>query len=160
MMTALWSLVAIVALIMQAKVGKVLCSGPSSGSVDELATLIYSTSRRVTRRLNMGVVPYNPARTRHQIVIRAYDLELERNALCNVLRNHSARASNVASSSGADNSPWKLHLSLTWWALRCLGSPVAPPLSPDDADAMLVYSAYLNIDPTLKKLCEMAAGSL
>ena len=74
------STAATAALALQAKVGKVLCSGPTDTAVDGFAYRLEKHTRDVTEKLSAGKSIDESNRYRRKLVVRPYSFDQELNA--------------------------------------------------------------------------------
>lgn len=118
---------------------KVYLSGPTPVSVDNAAARLDVVDSLVTKRLNDKFSPARGSPTyRRKLIIRAYEIQDEVGAFCNLLRNpHDGdQAAPESGSPWFPKSEWKLNLSLAYWLLIVLRSPAVRQLGPDDKQVL------------------------
>ncbi|KAF5700358.1 hypothetical protein FGLOB1_10822 [Fusarium globosum] len=122
------------ALAMEAKLGKILCSGPSYASIDLFASHLDTRGRAVAARYNTILPAGHPDRRRHHLVIRMYAQNDEMMAVAQILNNPQAVDWAQNMDEFFRETHWKMHLSLAYWTLAILRSNAVPAL---DADCKL-----------------------
>jgi len=131
---------------MQAKVGPVLCSGPTNVAVDNFAERLDRLSKSVASRCN----------TYHRLVIRGYRLQDEFVAFRTLIEYPNRGEPKVPS------SKWKLHLSLAYWLLVLLRSPARglDPLPTNVSPQLLAIQQRLDKEECLRRLRDVATGRI
>ncbi|RGP71948.1 DNA helicase [Fusarium sporotrichioides] len=112
-------------LAMEAKIGKVLCSGPTNVAIDNFSHRLFARSRAITDRYNKGKAPGDPTRRRYKLVVRAYNPVHEQTAITSLLEDPESGDNAAPTSAWKLPSKWKLPLSCAFWVLLALGSPAA-----------------------------------
>ena len=158
---------------MSARVGKVLCSGPTHDDVDNLAALLKRSTRAITKKCNAHVVaergklgpkpseaaantqPDGLARARRRFVVRGYKPTHELLALYHLLRNPE-----LGVNFQRPGWAWKLPLSLTYWMLVLLRSPTVPDLEEEDSPALFELQKEFDSNTTLAPLRDLATGKI
>ncbi|KAF0641432.1 hypothetical protein FPSE5266_02213 [Fusarium pseudograminearum] len=123
---------AVVVLAMHSSMGKVLASGPSNVSVDNLCSRIHVMSTRVTDRYNGD----RATRQRRPLVLRGFRLDHEYAAFNRLLQNPDLGDDAASYGLWGVQSKWKLQCSATYWLLVCLGSCYVSTLADDDSKAL------------------------
>ncbi|KAI1039376.1 hypothetical protein LB505_008551, partial [Fusarium chuoi] len=119
------------ALAMQAKLGQILCSGPSHASIDLFASRLDTRGRAVGARYNSILPAGHPDRRRHYLVIRMYAQNDELVAIIQILKNPQAVDWVQNMGEFFRETHWKMHLSLAYWTLAILRSNAVPALEAD-----------------------------
>ncbi|KAM0186963.1 hypothetical protein ACHAPI_011470 [Fusarium lateritium] len=146
------------ALAMQAKLGQILCSAPTHVAVDNFASRIDKTTRAVAARYNQGKGKNDTTRSHHRLVVRVYTPDDEVTALMHLLEKPDAVDYAVNKGQFSTPSRWKLHLSLAYWLLVLLRSPIVPALGPDDSTALQELQRVYDRQDDLSGLREVATG--
>ncbi|TIC98001.1 hypothetical protein CH35J_006902 [Colletotrichum higginsianum] len=148
-------------LMMGAKCGKVLCSGPSNVSVDNFAERIDRTSHTVTARFNKGRPDGDPSRRRRQLVVRGYRAQDEFRAFLHLVKDPSESDTSFLSR-GWSITPWKLRYSAAYWLLIVMRSPASflqgQDLDADDSKALHELRHHIELRADLKKLRALVTG--
>ncbi|KAM5344517.1 hypothetical protein ACJ41O_013053 [Fusarium nematophilum] len=147
-------------LAMQAKLGKILCSGPTNVAIDNLACRLDERSRAVVDR-RKGMQATNLCR-RRMLVVRAYKPEDEFAAFLNLLKKPLGGDQAAPSNAWRAPSKWRLNLSTAFWLLVLLRSP-APArrqLHPDDSEALHEMQWEIDRRDDLSALRDLAVGAL
>lgn len=105
------------------------------------------------------VLPFQTPRWRHVFVIRVFDLREETNAVIHLLEKPDSGDA-AAPVSWGRSSHWKLHLSLTYWALIVLGSPHMPSLHKDDPPFLWTLRAQVSKNTHWLRLRKVLQGQL
>lgn len=116
---------------MQAKLGQILCSGPSHASIDLFASRLDTRGRAVGARYNSILPAGHPDRRRHYLVIRMYAQNDELVAIIQILKNPQAVDWVQNMGEFFRETHWKMHLSLAYWTLAILRSNAVPALEAD-----------------------------
>ncbi|KAF5598797.1 DNA helicase [Fusarium pseudocircinatum] len=135
------STAATAALALQAKVGKVLCSGPTDTAVDDFAYRLNKQTWDVTERLNAGNPLDELSRYRRKLIVRPYPFDQELRAFYLLLKKPELGKEVLDDwkFTGEPNEDvnWKLELSATYWLLLILRSPALDRvLGPEDSLAL------------------------
>ncbi|QGI88373.1 hypothetical protein CEK25_003329 [Fusarium fujikuroi] len=140
------------ALAMEAKLGKILCSGPSNASIDLFASRRDTGGRAVAARYNTILPAGHPDRRRHHLVIRMYAQNDEMMAIAQVLNN--PQAVDWAQNMGEffRETHWKMHLSLAYWTLAILRSNAVPALDADCKLNLRTIQSSLDNDASVSPL--------
>ncbi|RGP73354.1 DNA helicase [Fusarium longipes] len=112
-------------LALEAKVGKVLCSGPTNVAIDNFSHRLFGHSQAIVDRYNKGKDLSDYTRRCYKLIIRAYNVEHELAALTALLRDPNVGDKAAPTSVWKLPSKWKLPLSCAFWLLLDLGSPAA-----------------------------------
>lgn len=112
--------------------GKVFGTAPTNVATDSLASRLDLISRNVTDRLNAKRDKDNTG-VRRLLVVRAFKLDDEHAAFINLLRDPTLRDKAAPQHKWGPESRWTLHLSLAYWLLMCLRSPVVRHIDDDDS---------------------------
>ncbi|KPM37738.1 hypothetical protein AK830_g8828 [Neonectria ditissima] len=134
-------------LAMEAKLGKILCSGPTHVALNNLASRLDQRSRATADRCNQGKELDDPTRRRRKLVVRAFKLAHEHTALERVLSDiKTVDTASIAKKSGTWRRPsrWQLQLSVAFWLLVVLRCPTVRDLDRDDNKAL--HQLRYNID--------------
>ncbi|KAM0669770.1 hypothetical protein ACQRIU_000165 [Beauveria bassiana] len=153
-------------LAMAARLGKVLCSGPTNVAISNFAERIYKRSCAVVERYkaNMGKEANTDKEApsyRRLTVVRGYKLEIELVAIKALLQDPSLGDAAVPDHMLLDNSNsrWKLHLSPTYWLLMVLGSPAVRKLENDDSAGLWALHD-LPVEAATARLRALAQGKM
>ncbi|CCT75784.1 uncharacterized protein FFUJ_11822 [Fusarium fujikuroi IMI 58289] len=148
------------ALAMEAKLGKILCSGPSNASIDLFASRRDTGGRAVAARYNTILPAGHPDRRRHHLVIRMYAQNDEMMAIAQVLNN--PQAVDWAQNMGEffRETHWKMHLSLAYWTLAILRSNAVPALDADCKLNLRTIQSSLDNDASVSPLRQVARGHI
>ncbi|KAM0351036.1 hypothetical protein ACHAPU_002817 [Fusarium lateritium] len=120
-------------LAMRARLGKILCSGPTNIAIDNFADRLVQRDRAITDRFNKGKPPSDKTRRRYNLIVRGYNPDHEAGAVASLLMDPKLGDKAAPSSSWKFPSPWKLNSSCAFWLLLVLRSPAAGrELHPDD----------------------------
>ncbi|KAF4339915.1 DNA helicase [Fusarium beomiforme] len=130
-------------LAMQAKLGKILCAGPTHAATDNFAQRIDQRTRAVAERYNQ-TMESDADRCHHRLVIQVHHPNHELMAFKRILHNPDAVDKAAEKGQFAVPSNWKLPLSLAYWLLCLLRSEVVPPLEADASPAL--HSRQRSID--------------
>ncbi|KAF4996626.1 hypothetical protein FGRMN_4372 [Fusarium graminum] len=148
-------------LAMQAKLGKILCSGPTDISIDNFADHLAGRDQAITDRCNQGKPFDDASRRRYTLIIRGYNPDHETSAIANLLRNPSLCDEAAPSVSWKFPSCWKLNLSCTFWLLLVLRSPaVGRTLLPDDPKFLHDLQKRTDGRSDLLTLRQLATGAI
>ncbi|KAH6669661.1 P-loop containing nucleoside triphosphate hydrolase protein [Plectosphaerella plurivora] len=148
---------AVVALTMGARLGKIFCSGPSNVSVDNLATRIYEVSCTVTDRYNAGP---KGGHARRKLVVRGFKTVFDMDAFRHLVRlPHDIEGARPKVDWGTERR-WQLDYSVAYWLLALFRSPAVPPLHDDDAQVLHDMRDHIDNREDLKFLCAYATGRI
>ncbi|KAG8408794.1 hypothetical protein J3458_019809 [Metarhizium acridum] len=136
----------------------VYVSAPTSVAVDNIASRMYETSRRVVETANGSMESVDPKRLRRLLVIRGYKPDDEMAAFLRLLQNPDLGDQAAPESAWRGASRWKLHLSLAYWALKTLRSQAVEPLHQDDSTALYQLQARIDNRAEWAVLRGVAAG--
>ncbi|KAI2468586.1 hypothetical protein F4781DRAFT_443454 [Annulohypoxylon bovei var. microspora] len=92
---------------LQARLGSILCSGPTNIAVSEFADRIDSVLTSVCARCNQGKAQYDMNRKRHKLVARAYKVTDEIDAVLALLRKSGGSDSAIQNKRPASLSNWR-----------------------------------------------------
>ncbi|KAM5349632.1 hypothetical protein ACJ41O_006137 [Fusarium nematophilum] len=148
------------ALAMEAKLGKILCSGPTNVAVDNLAARLDTRTRAVVQRYNQGKQQDDLARRRHKLVVRAYNPRDEFMALSRLLQSPHDADNALAKNSWRAPPKWKLHLSSAFWLLVVLRSPAVREIHPDDSKVLHELQKELDEREDVTPLRDLATGAI
>ncbi|KAF9772331.1 hypothetical protein IL306_009964 [Fusarium sp. DS 682] len=145
------------ALALQAKVGKILCSGPTDIVVDNFAYHLDKQTWNITERLNAGKSLDDSSRYRRKLVVRPYSFSEELNAFYMLLTKPELGKEVLEDWKflGKPNEPvnWKFHLSAAYWLLLLFRSPaVDRSLGPDDSLVLHKMQQEIDEDPYLEPI--------
>ncbi|KAJ4256084.1 hypothetical protein NW762_009160 [Fusarium torreyae] len=148
------------ALLMQAKLGPIFCSAPTSVAVDNFAKHLDERTRAITGRLNAGKTMDDPTRHRRKLVIRPHAYADELSAFWNIL--YDLQLGDEALDGGdvlVRPSRWKFHLSGVYWLLVLLRSPaVNRRLEPDDSPFLHELQHKMDSHDALWPIRNLATG--
>ncbi|POS72433.1 hypothetical protein DHEL01_v209177 [Diaporthe helianthi] len=142
------------------KFGKVLCSGPTNVSVDNLASRVDQVTTRVVERFNKGKQPEDPTRVKYNVVLRGFKASDEAQAFVNLLRNPHDRDNAVPHRSWKATSKWTFPLSGAFWLLALFRAEVAGvrQLRPDDSPALFALQKSVDEQQDFAGLRDLATG--
>lgn len=148
------------AVAMCNKVGKVLCSGPTNVSVDNLASRVDKVTTRVVERFNKGKQPEDPARAKYNVVLRGFKPSDEVQAFENLLRNPHDREKAVPHRGWKATSKWTFPLSGAFWLLALFHAevPGVRQLRPDDSPALFELQKWIDEQEAFDTLRNLATG--
>ncbi|KPM45180.1 hypothetical protein AK830_g1349 [Neonectria ditissima] len=149
---------ALATLGMSASLGKIYASAPTHVAVDNFTARLDLVTTRVTDRLNQG--KQGSSRTFRKLVVRAYAMGDETYAAWHLLKNPDDGDNAARSLGWTGTSKWKLHLSLAYWTLMVLRSPVVRELGEDDCPALHEIQAKVDRQSDLKQLRALAVGTI
>lgn len=146
---------------MEAKVGKVLCSGPTNVAIDNFSQRLFLRSQAIVGRCNKGKEAGDPSCRRYKLVVRAYTPTHEQTAITSLLINPAVGNSATPTNAWKLPSKWKLHLSCAFWILLALGSRAAGrELHSDDPAFVHELRGRIAQRPDLGPLRSVAAGKI
>ena len=147
---------------MARSLGKILCSGPTNVSVDNLASRIDQVSSRVIDRYNRDKQPDDTTRAHPHLVVRAYKPKDEADAFLNLLQNLHDGDNAAPNRTWRASSKWKLHLSAAFWLLVLLGAKAkgVRELRLDDSTALHELHHEINSRDDLAYLRAVATGDI
>ncbi|CVL12915.1 uncharacterized protein FPRN_14742 [Fusarium proliferatum] len=148
------------ALAMEAKLGKILCSGPSHASIDLFASHLDTRGRAVAARYNTILPAGHPGRRRHHLVIRMYAQNDEMMAVAQILNNPQAVEWAQNMDEFFRETHWKMHLSLAYWTLAILRSNAVPALDADCKLNLRTIQSSLDNDASVLPLRQVACGHI
>ncbi|KAF4499490.1 hypothetical protein FAGAP_4280, partial [Fusarium agapanthi] len=148
------------ALSMEAKLGQILCSGPSHASIDLFASRLDTRGRAVAARYNTILPAGHPDRRRHHLVIRMYAQGDELMAIAQLLNN--PQAVDWAQNMGEffPETHWKMRLSLAYWTLAILRSNAVPALDADCKPFLRTIQNALDNQAIVLPLRQVARGDI
>ncbi|KAF5636033.1 DNA helicase [Fusarium sp. NRRL 52700] len=157
------SMGATAALALQAKVGKILCSGPTDTAVDGFAYRLEKHTEDVTEKLNAGKSLDESNRYRRKLVVRPYSFDQELNAFYILLKKPELGKEVLDDwkFTGEPNKDvdWKLQLSVTYWLLLLLRSPALDRvLEPEDSLALHKMQQEIDGDEILDPIRPLFSG--
>lgn len=126
--------------------GRILCSGPTNVSVDNLASRVDQVTTRVVDRYNGDMKPDDPARAKYNFVLRGFKFADEVQAFLNLLRNPHDKEKAFPQRGWKASSKWTFHLSGAFWLLVLFRANVVGvrELRPDDSPAL--HKRQVHID--------------
>ncbi|KAG7406312.1 hypothetical protein Forpe1208_v014139 [Fusarium oxysporum f. sp. rapae] len=127
------------ALVVQAQLGQILCSGPSHASIDIFADRLDQRARAVAARYNTIMPAGDVDRCHHRLVIRMYRPGNEINAVTQLSMNPQ---------------------DVDWAARRVLRSNAVPPLHVDSKPGLVNLQADIDARPALLHLRQWATGQI
>ncbi|KAI0883339.1 P-loop containing nucleoside triphosphate hydrolase protein [Annulohypoxylon maeteangense] len=156
------TMAAVSALIMQAKFGYVLCSGPTNVAVSNFAERIERISISTYARLNEGKSPDDPSYRRRKLVVRAYKNLDEISAMIALLRRPDAGDRAIENDRSPSASRWRLHLSFAYWVHVLLRSRASGIRQLDSSDCQGLHDLRLKIDKCdkMRELRAVATGKM
>jgi hypothetical protein len=110
-------LMAIMALIMQARLGRILCVTPANTAVDNFADRIHKKTVQVTKMRNESKCR---GQVRRKLVVRAYKLSYEVEAFKSVMAKPEDEAAWTPRMRWDVVTKWQMPLSIVYWLLRIL----------------------------------------
>ncbi|KAF4497036.1 DNA helicase [Fusarium agapanthi] len=146
-----------IGIITGAKVGKILCSGPTDAAVDNFAYRLDRQTREITERLNAGKSLDDSSRYRRKLVVRPYSFNEEINAFY-MLMAKPELGKEVLDDWKFPGEPnadvdWKFHLSAAYWLLLLFRSPaVDRSLGTDDSLALHKMQKTIDEDEELEPI--------
>ncbi|KAG5657908.1 hypothetical protein KAF25_007941 [Fusarium avenaceum] len=148
-------------LAMQAKLGKILCSGPTNVAIDNFAARLARRDEATIDRYNKGKAAADPSRRRYKLIIRGYNPSQEISAITSLLRDPKCGDDAVPPSSWKLPPRWKLNLSCAFWLLLVLRSPASGrQLRPDDHPYLHALQKRIDARPDLLPLRQIATGAI
>ncbi|KAM0201621.1 hypothetical protein ACHAPI_001667 [Fusarium lateritium] len=148
-------------LAMQAKLGKILCSGPTNVAIDNFAARLARRDEATIDRYNKGKAAEDPGRRRYKLIIRGYNPSQEVAAITSLLQDPKCGDDAVPPSSWKLPSQWKLNLSCAFWLLLVLRSPaVGRELRSDDHPALHALQKRIDTRADLLSLRQVATGTI
>lgn len=142
------------------KLGKVLCSGPTNVSVDNLASRVDQVTTRVVERFNEGKQPEDPTRAKYNVVLRGFKASDEAQAFVNLLRNPHDRENAVPHRGWKATSKWTFPLSGAFWLLALFRAevPGVRQLRLDDSPGLFALQKYIDEQQDFAALRDLATG--
>ncbi|KAM0229344.1 hypothetical protein ACHAP5_011678 [Fusarium lateritium] len=148
-------------LAMQAKLGKILCSGPTDEAIDNFAARLAHRDKATIDRYNKGKAATDPGRRRYKLIIRGYDPREEVAAITSLLQDPKCGDDAVPATSWKLPSKWKLNLSCAFWLLLVLRSPAAGrELRSDDHPYLHALQKRIDTRADLLSLRQVATGTI
>ncbi|KAH6962910.1 hypothetical protein DER45DRAFT_609250 [Fusarium avenaceum] len=148
-------------LAMQAKLGRILCSGPTDEVIDNFAAHLAHRDEAMIDRYNNGKAVADPGRRRYKLIIRGYNPSQEMAAITSLLKNPKCGDDAVPLNSWELPSRWKLNLSCAFWLLLVLRSPAAGrQLRPDDHPYLHALQKRIDARSDLLSLRQVATGAI
>ncbi|KAG5762797.1 hypothetical protein H9Q72_009101 [Fusarium xylarioides] len=142
---------AIAVLALQAKVGKVLCSGPTNSAVDNIAYYLDKQTWEITEKLNDEKSLGDPSQYRRKLVVRPHSFSEECDAFYKLLTHPELVEKLPREHYG--NKNWKFHLSAAYWLLLLFRSPaINRSLGPNDSLALHKMQQAIDEDEDLEPL--------
>lgn len=146
---------------MQAKLGKILCSGPTNVAIDNFAARLALRDEATIDRYNKGKAASDPGRRRYKLIIRGYNPGQEISAIASLLMDPKCADDAVPLSSWKLPPRWKLNLSCAFWLLLVLRSPAAGrQLRPDDHPFLYALQKRIDARSDLLSLRQVATGAI
>ncbi|RKL38840.1 hypothetical protein BFJ72_g6970 [Fusarium proliferatum] len=157
------SMGATAALALHAKVGKVLCSGPTNTAVDDFAYRLHKYTWDLTEKLNAGKSVDQSSWYRRKLIVRPYSFDQELNAFYMLLKKPELgkKVLDDWKFTGEPNKDvdWKLQLSVAYWLLLLLGSPALDRvLGPEDSLALHKMQQDIDGDEILDPIRQVFSG--
>ncbi|KAF9768905.1 hypothetical protein IL306_013753 [Fusarium sp. DS 682] len=149
---------AIAILGMNSSVGKVLTSGPTHATVNNISAHLYTVSRIVARRYNAN--NRDDSSRRAALVVRGFKLQEECEAFKKLLQDPGLGDHAAPVDEWGTPTEWKFHLSASYWLLICLGSGTLLPLNKDDSRAMHQLQRSFTRQESLTRLRHRVAGMI
>ncbi|RSM06136.1 hypothetical protein CDV31_009233 [Fusarium ambrosium] len=146
-------------LAMHAKLGKILCSGPTNVAVDNFASRLESRARAVVERYNKDLQE-GQARRRRPLVVRGFKPKQDEDAFLELLRKPQALNKGAPKSTWSVPSKWTLPTSCTFWLLVILRSPLVRELHQDDCEALHEIQEKIDSREDLDPVRELAKGDI
>ncbi|KAG8167592.1 hypothetical protein KVR01_003281 [Diaporthe batatas] len=152
--------VAAAAVAMCRQIGRVLCSGPTNVSVDNLASRVDQVTTRVVERFNEGKHPEDPTRAKYNVVLRGFRPFDEVQAFENLLRNPHDKENAVPHRGWKATSKWTFPLSGAFWLLALFRAEVSGvrQLRPDDSPALFDLQNHIDEQEDFAALRDLATG--
>lgn len=149
---------AVIALIMQARLGKVLCAGPSNVSVDNLADRIYAVSSDVATKYNAAKSD-GTDRIRGKLVIRGFKAFDDLVAFINLVKKPDDIDNAAPRRAWGVPSKWHFDLSVAHWMLAIFRSPL---VALDEDDSQILHDMRASIDKRedLRPLRDLVAARI
>lgn len=138
--------------------GSIYCSGPSHAAANNFATRLDEVSQRVTDRFNSG--RNWDSRRRHRLILRAYNLNDEFKALLSLLENPNMAHWKELETGWTAAPDWSLHLSLTYWVLYVLDSPLVKRDNWLDDDGLDAVRKQVKESQSFQRLRAVAVGQV
>lgn len=146
---------------MQAKLGRILCSGPTDEAIDNFAAHLAHRDEAMIDRYNKGKAVADPGRRRYKLIIRGYNPSQEVAAITSLLKDPKCGDNAIPPSSWKPPSRWKLNLSCAFWLLFVLRSPAAGrQLRPDDHPYLHALQKRIDARSDLLSLRQVATGAI
>ncbi|KAL7921496.1 hypothetical protein ACQKWADRAFT_327571 [Trichoderma austrokoningii] len=140
--------------------GKIYVSAPTLAAVDNFARRIDMLDQRVVARHNKSLTKNDPQMpTRRKLIIRGRSMKDEIEALHSLFQGlkDDAEAPQAAFQDVAKGS---FYLSVAYWLLKVLGSPVVSKINEDDHPGIKALYKRLETDPPFSSLVAVARGKL
>ncbi|KAF5249312.1 hypothetical protein FANTH_5393 [Fusarium anthophilum] len=157
------SMGATAALALQAKVGKVLCSGPTNTAVDGFAYRLNKHTWDITEKLNAGKSLDESSRYRRKVIVRPYSFDQELNAFYTLLKKPEL-GKEVLDDRKFTGEPnrhvdWKLQLSVAYWLLLLMrSSALDRVLEPEDSLSLHKMQQDIDDDEILNPIRSVSSG--
>ncbi|KAH6695094.1 P-loop containing nucleoside triphosphate hydrolase protein [Plectosphaerella plurivora] len=148
-------LLALAALVMQARLGCIVGTAPSNIAVDNFAERIHSKTSQVARELNER---RGNGELTHRRLVVGYKMQYEIEAFTAILANPAVadRVAWTPRTKWGVKPRWNMSLSVTYWLLRVVRSPLTQPLRDEDAEAMLTLRDTVDKSDELRLLRDLA----
>ncbi|KAF5678612.1 DNA helicase [Fusarium heterosporum] len=148
-------------LAMRARLGKILCSGPTNVAIDNFADRLVQRDQAITNRLNKTKTFSDNGRRRYNLIVRGYNPDHEAGAVASLLKDPNLGDEAAPSNSWKFPSAWKLNSSCTFWLLLVLRSPGAGrKLHPDDPRFLHDLQKRIDDRKDLLPLRQVATGAI
>jgi hypothetical protein len=125
---------------MQARLGPILCVAPANVAMDNFAERLNRMTAEATTRYNQR----KRGGIRRKLVVRGFKSQLECDAFMAILEFPDTPDCWVPRVAGSLDSKWRLELSVTYWLLVVLRSPLVDQLT--DVDSKALHSLRSSID--------------
>ncbi|KAM0264320.1 hypothetical protein ACHAQJ_000810 [Trichoderma viride] len=155
------SVLGVATLGMAHSVQKVYVSAPTHVAVDNFARRIDMLDQRVVARHNKSLTEDDDQTPiRRKLIIRGFPIRDEIKAFRNLLQRPKDGDAAAPKKEFRGVAKWKLHLSLTYWLLKALGSPAVPALNEEDNKDIQLLHDELEKHSIFAPLADVARGKL
>ncbi|WAO86601.1 Hypothetical protein NCS54_00388100 [Fusarium falciforme] len=131
-------------------------SAPSDVTVENFAFRLDQITFSITNRLNSTKQSNCTTRTHCKLIVRGYRIDGEIDAFFSLLQSPYAGDRALPDSVWEEPRPWELHLSLEFWLLAILHSPVVRSLRPGDSPGLYQMRDDIDRRKKLKRLRAVA----
>ncbi|KKO98444.1 hypothetical protein THAR02_09455 [Trichoderma harzianum] len=151
------TVLSVATLGMSIALGPIYACAATDVAADNFAEHLNQISEKFTSRLNEAkALGESPAR--RILIVRGYDIDDEVAAFHKLLENPRIGDKAAPPYTFALKPKWRLHLSLAFWLLVALRSPAVRPFHGDDPMGIHSLQSYLDDQPNLKRLRNVATG--